>query len=75
MEQNNLSHTNLFWFHKRHETQYAIITLIDKISESIDCGDIAINVFLDLKKYLLQFLILCSSKSLMLMVLGEIFYS
>ena len=31
-------------------TNHAIITLIDKITKSVDNGDIAINIFIDLEK-------------------------
>ena len=37
---------------KNHSTQHAIITLVDKITSSLDSGDIIIGVFLDLKKAL-----------------------
>ena len=29
---------------------HAIIKLVDKITKSVDCGDIVINIFVDLKK-------------------------
>ena len=35
---------------RKHSTQQAIITLVDKIVSSFDKGDIIISVFLDLKK-------------------------
>ena len=35
---------------KKHSTQQAIIMLVDKITRSLDAGDIVISVFLDLKK-------------------------
>ena len=41
-----------FGFRKQHSTQHAIITLVDKITSSLDSGDIIIGVFLDLKKHL-----------------------
>ena len=39
-----------FGFRKIHSTQHAIITLVDKITSSLDFGDLIIGVFLDLKK-------------------------
>ena len=41
-----------FGFRKRHSTQHAIITLVDKITSSLDSGDliIGLGVFLDVKK-------------------------
>ena len=41
-----------FGFRKQHSTQHTIITLVDKITSSLDSGDIIIGVFLDLKKQL-----------------------
>ena len=37
-------------------TNHAIITLIDKITKSVDNRDIALNIFIDLKRNLIQFL-------------------
>ena len=39
-----------FGFRQRHSTQQAIITLVEKITSSLDDGDLVILVFLDLKK-------------------------
>ena len=39
-----------YGFRQKHSTQQAIITLVDKITTSLDKGDIIISVFLDLKK-------------------------
>ena len=39
-----------FGFREKHSTQQAIISLVEKITESWDTGDIVIGVFLDLKK-------------------------
>ena len=41
-----------FGFRESHSTQHAIITLVDKITSSLDSGDLIIGVFLDLKKHL-----------------------
>ena len=35
---------------KKHGTEHAIITLVDKVSKSVDSGDIVINMFIDLRK-------------------------
>ena len=40
-----------FGFRPKHSTQQAIITLIDKITKSLDNGDIVISLFIDLKKH------------------------
>ena len=37
-------------FRQRHSTQQAIITLVNKITSSLDTGDLVIGVFLDLNK-------------------------
>ena len=41
---------NLFEFRQGHSTHHVLITLVDKISKSLDNGDIVIGVFIDLKK-------------------------
>ena len=47
---NNILHDYQFGFRPGHSTQQAIITLIDKITKSLDNGDIVISLFIDLKK-------------------------
>ena len=39
-----------FGFRHTHSTQQAIITLVNKITSSLDTGDLVIRIFLDLKK-------------------------
>ena len=48
MDKNNTTYKYQFGFRKNHSTQHAIITLGDKITSSLDSGDIIIGVFLDL---------------------------
>ena len=50
MDKNDTIYKYQFGFRKKHSTQQAIITLVDKITSSLDSGDIIIGVFLDLKK-------------------------
>ena len=50
MDKHDTIHKYQFGFRKQHSTQHAIITLVDKITSSLDSGDIIIGVFLDLKK-------------------------
>ena len=47
---NNILYDYQFGFRPKHSTQQAIITLIDKITKSLDNGDIVISLFIDLKK-------------------------
>ena len=47
---NNVLYDYQYGFRHSHSTQQAIITLIDRISKSLDKGDIAIIILLDLKK-------------------------
>ena len=42
-----------FGFRQRHSTQQAIITLVEKITSSLDHGDLVIGVFLDFKRLLI----------------------
>ena len=39
-----------FGFRPGHSTQQAIITVVEKITSSLDNGDLLIGVYLDLKK-------------------------
>ena len=50
MDKNNTTYKYKFGFRKNHSTQHAIITLVDKITSSLDSGDIIIGVFLDFLK-------------------------
>ena len=47
---NEVMYKYQFGFRKIHSTQHAIITLVDRITSSLDSGDLVIGVFLDLKK-------------------------
>ena len=46
----NVLYKYQFGFRHKHSTQQAIITLVNKITSSLDTGDLVIGVFLDLKK-------------------------
>ena len=50
MDKNDTFYKYQFGFRKSHSTQYAIITLVDKITSSLDSGHLIIGEFLDLKK-------------------------
>ena len=46
-----MSFTNTSWGLEKYTTQHAIITLVDRVTSSLDSGDLVIGVFcLDLKK-------------------------
>ena len=45
----NVLYEYQFGFRQRHSTQQAIITLVNKITSSLDTGDLVIGVFIDLK--------------------------
>ena len=49
----NVLYKYQFGFRHKHSTQQAIITLVNKITSSLDTGDLVIGVFLDLKKLLI----------------------
>ena len=53
LDRYNIIYHNQFGFRQRHSTHHAIITLVDKITKSLDHGDIVIGIFLDRKKILL----------------------
>ena len=50
LDSHSLIHDRQFGFRNNHSTTHAIITLVNKITESVDFGDIAINLFIDLRK-------------------------
>ena len=50
LEENSIIFKRQFGFCQKHSTSHAIITLIHKITNSLDHGDIVISIFLDLKK-------------------------
>ena len=49
LEHNNILYDFQFGFKKHHPTNYAIITMMEKVSNAIDTGTIVVGVFLDLK--------------------------
>ena len=50
MNEHNVIYKYQFGFREKHSTQQAIICLVEKITHSLDSGDIVIGIFLDLKK-------------------------
>ena len=50
LETKGTIHDYQFGFRTNHSTQHAIITLVDKITKSVDSGNIVINLFVDLRK-------------------------
>ena len=46
----NILYQNQFSFRQGHSSHYALITLVNKITQSLDLGDMVIGIFLDLKK-------------------------
>ena len=51
MDKHDTIYEYQFGFRKEHSTQHAIITFVDKITSSLDSGDIIIGVFLYIKKH------------------------
>ena len=47
MNEKELIYKYQFGFRQKHSTQQAIITLVDKITKSLDSGDIVIGVFFE----------------------------
>ena len=46
----NILHKYQFGFRKQHSTNHAVISLVEKLHNALDQGNIAITCFLDLKK-------------------------
>ena len=51
MDDNHVFYEHQYGFRQKHSTQQAIITLVDKITTSLDKGDIIISIFLYLKNH------------------------
>ena len=50
IETNDILYAHQFGFRRGHSTQQVIISLIDKITKTINTNDIVISVFIDFKK-------------------------
>ena len=50
IEANDILHAHQYGFRLRHSTQQVIITLIKKITKSVNSDDFVISVFINLKK-------------------------
>ena len=46
----NILYQNQSGFHQVHSSHHALITLVNKNTQSLDSGDMVIGIFLDLKK-------------------------
>ena len=46
----NILYQNQFGFRQGHSSHHALITLVNKITQLLDSGDMVIGIFLDLKK-------------------------
>ena len=49
IDTNNILYDHQFGFRKSHSTNHAIISLVEKVNNALDSGNILIGVFLDLK--------------------------
>ena len=50
LDKSYIIYTYQFGFRKIHSNQHTVITLVDRITSSLDSGDLVLSVFLDLKK-------------------------
>ena len=50
IEEHNILYIFQFGFRKSHSTSHAIISMVEKINNALDSGNILIGVFLDFKK-------------------------
>ena len=50
LETNDVLHNLQFGFRQKHSTSHALISLTEKIKQTIDKGNLACGVFIDLKK-------------------------
>ena len=56
IDSNQIIYKYQFGFRQGHSTQHAIISLVEKITRSLDSRDIVIGIFMDLKKHLILFI-------------------
>ena len=54
LDSNNVLYKHQFGFREKHCTQQAIVSLVEKITQSWDTDDIVIGVFIDLKRLSIQ---------------------
>ena len=47
LEHNNILYDFQFGFRKHHSTNHAIITMVEKVSNALNTGNIVVSVFLD----------------------------
>ena len=71
LDKYNILYHNQIGFRQYHSTHHALITLFNKITKSLDRGDIVIGVFLDFKKLLIQLIIPFYYKIYISMVYAE----
>ena len=50
IEEHNILYKFQFGFRKSHSTSHTIISMVEKVNNALDSGNILIGVFLDLKK-------------------------
>ena len=50
----NILYQNQFGFRLGHSSPHDLITLVNKVTHSLDSGDMVIGIFLDLKRPLTQ---------------------
>ena len=50
LDEHSILYAHQYGFRRGHSTSHAIISLVEKVSHSLDTGKIVVGVFLDLKK-------------------------
>ena len=66
LDKYNIIDQNQFGFRQGHSTHHALLTMVDKITKSLDNGDIVIGVFIDIKKHSIQSIIKFCKKNILL---------
>ena len=54
IDDNIVFYKRQFGFRKNHSTSHAIITIVERVSKTLDTGKYVVGVFLDLKRPLIQ---------------------
>ena len=50
LDEHSILYAHQYGFRRGHSTSHVIISLVEKVSHSLDTGKIVVGVFLDLKK-------------------------
>ena len=74
-EEHNILYKLQFGFRKKMSTGHSLVEITEEIKESIDNGKFGCGIFIDLKKLLIQLIIVYYSPNLNTMVSEDLFWN